>query len=541
MIILLLLLSISGAADSTGEEAFPSFYAEAQPFLAAIKNTRASPLPQKITGATVPHHLLAADLLAEAFARIATQGYRRIIILSPDHFSRSRTPVAVARRDFQTVFGTLAADGAAVRRLLTNDLVSPANLFSHEHGVQALLPFVAHHFPGAKIVALAIRNSARPAEWDSLAQTLAPLLTADTLLLQSTDFSHYLPWAEARQRDQETLRVLSGGDPQAVLGLKEPDHLDSKAAQYLQLSLQGQVFQARPTVTGNRNSQEYTAAPLKKTTSYIIQLYSRENLPIPGTERCFFAGDTFCGRYLAAKLARKEWREGLVAKVLGITQGAGLIVNLEGVVMLKCQPVLGPFDLCMEADLCLPLLHRLNVQAVSLANNHRDDFGRDCYREMVRILKAAGIVTLENRAIHDFRRFRLAAFTDVDNHTPQKTALLRQEDLGGLAAAGRDKPLFAFMHWGQEYSQEPGDREQALSAALESRGVELIIGSHSHRAGQLVCRQQSCLAFSLGNFIFDQNRPEVSGALLEVIFFSQGTYFLRWHPLGNLYLRISAG
>ena len=53
--------------------------------------------------------------MAEAFARISAQGYRRIIILSPDHFSRSPTPFAVSRRNFQTALGTLVIDEAAVQ------------------------------------------------------------------------------------------------------------------------------------------------------------------------------------------------------------------------------------------------------------------------------------------------------------------------------------------------------------------------------------------------------------------------------------------
>jgi len=537
LLLLALLLSGCAAPDPSGEEFFPPFYGDAHPFLTAIQNTRASPLPQKITGITVPHHLLAADLIAEAFTRAAKQDYRRIIILSPDHFDRSRTPAAVAVRGFQTVLGSLAADGDAVRRLLGNNLVSPSHLFSHEHGVQALLPFAAHYFPRAKIVALALKASAGPKEWDSLARTLAPLLTPDTLLLQSTDFSHYLPRAAARKRDQETLRLLSGGNPQEVVDLREPDHLDSRAAQYLQLRLQNQVYQSRPLVTGNRNSQDYTRERLEKTTSYIVQLYSPEHLAIPGLKRTFFGGDTFCGRHLAKKLARKDWQDALVARVLKITGGASLIVNLEGVVMPQAREDTGPYALSMTASLTLPLLKRLNVQAVSLANNHTNDFGPGSYRRMKRLLREVGILTLDNLAIHDFRNFRLAALTDLDNDNLQKSALLRKEDLRGLLEAPRDKPLFAFIHWGQEYAQDPGPREEVLIAALESRGVELIIGGHSHRAGNLLCRDRTCVAFSLGNFIFDQNRPEVSGALLEVIFFPQGTYFLRWHPLGNLYLQ----
>jgi poly-gamma-glutamate capsule biosynthesis protein CapA/YwtB (metallophosphatase superfamily) len=129
----------------------------------------------------------------------------------------------------------------------------------------------------------------------------------------------------------------------------------------------------------------------------------------------------------------------------------------------------------------------------------------------------------------------LAAGTDLDNRQEPLRALLTDTDLARFEAVPPDKPRFAFLHWGQEFTATPGPREQALAARIKARGVELIIGSHPHRAGALTGDRQQCLAFSLGNFIFDQRRPGVSGALLEVIFYPQGTYFLRLHPLGNLY------
>ena len=515
--------------------AFPPFYPEAQPFLSAIRLTKSAPLPQRLTGLTVPHHLLAADLIAAAFALASRQDYRRIIILSPDHFGRSLTPFAVSLRNFQTVMGQVTIDTAAVDRLRENPLVSASNLFSHEHGVRALLPFIAHYFPQARVVAVAIHRASQPSQWDSLAQTLAPLLTPDTLLLQSTDFSHYLPWPQARRYDQETLRVLSLGDPAAVTGLSQPQHLDSRGAQYLQLRLQKQVHQARPTVVASRNSQEYTAQPLTSTTSYLVQVYSPENLPINGVQSFWFAGDTFFGRYLADKLARRPWREGLVNRVRQLTGGAPLIVNLEGVMMAECPANPGPLELCMAARPTLDLLKDLNVVAVSLANNHSHDFGDSAWRTMQRLLTDAGITVLENRAVKDLGPFRLAALTDLDNRKAPFRALLADADLPRFEAIKPDKPRFAFLHWGEEFSATPGPREQALAARLAGGGVELIIGSHPHRAGGLTGDHRQCLAFSLGNFIFDQRRQGVSGALLEVIFYPQGTYFLRLHPLGNLY------
>ncbi|MGP8050323.1 MAG: AmmeMemoRadiSam system protein B [Desulfobaccales bacterium] len=534
-LILLLAATCSSPDQPPGEGAFPPFYPDGRLFLAAIHHCRVQPLPQKISGLTVPHHLLAADLMAAAFARVQGHNYRRIVILSPDHFHRSRSPFAVTCRDFDTALGRVATDRAAVRQLLNNPLVAESSLFSHEHGVQVLLPFIAHYCPSALIVPIAIRNSSQPADWDSLARTLAPLLTPETLLVQSTDFSHYLSAPEARRRDQETLRVLSGGDPREVLSLRQPDHIDSLGCQYLQLLLQRQVFGAGPTVIANRNSQDYTTEPVKRTTSYIVQLYSAAPLSVEGLQSYFFGGDTFCGRQVAARLATQASREALVKQIVKITGGQPLILNLEGVLQEKCPEAPGPYTLCMESSLALPLLSGLHVRAVSLANNHSFDLGEDAYRAMRRLLADSGFACLENRRVLDLGAFYLAGFSDVDNQSAEKTARLTRQDLEGLDGLQRDKPLFALIHWGREFADAAGPRERALAALLEEKGVEVVIGCHSHRAGRLEGTRRSCRIFSLGNFLFDQESPRVSGVLLEAVFFPQGTYFLKVHPLNNLF------
>ncbi|MCK9378149.1 MAG: AmmeMemoRadiSam system protein B [Syntrophobacterales bacterium] len=534
-LILLLAGACSGPDQPQGKGAFPPFYLNSGLFLAPIHHCRVQPRPQQINGVTVPHHLLAADLIAAAFARLQGHHYRRIIILSPDHFHRSRSAFAVTLRDFDTVLGRVANDRAAVRQLLSNPLVSESALFSQEHGVRALLPFIGHYFPQTPVVPLAIRGNSRPADWDSLARTLTPLLTPDTLLAQSTDFSHYLTPAQARRMDQETLRVLSRGSPRQVLALTEPDHLDSKGCQYLQLLLQRRVYHAGPMVIANRNSQEYTSEPLQRTTSYIVQLYSAEPLPAEGAQSYFFGGDTFCGRYVAKKLSNPAYRAALVRQVLKITGGRPLILNLEGVLAEKCPKSPGPYTLCMQNALTLPLLKELHVRAVSLGNNHSHDLGEKAYAAMRRRLSEQGIACLENRQVLDLGPFDLAGFTDVDNQSEQKTALLTRMDLAGLDSLKKDKPFFTLIHWGREFSDTAGPREQALAALLEKKGVEVIIGCHSHRASVLEGARHSCRIFSLGNFLFDQARPPVSGILLEAVFFRQGTYFLKVLPLNNLY------
>ena len=106
-LLLLLWQTVCGAGTNNANgsdpqpiKPFPALFQQAELFTAALDHSRAQPFDQRITGITVPHHLLAVDLIADAFRRLAGQHYERIILLSPDHFSRSGSLFATTRRSF---------------------------------------------------------------------------------------------------------------------------------------------------------------------------------------------------------------------------------------------------------------------------------------------------------------------------------------------------------------------------------------------------------------------------------------------------------
>ena len=83
--------------------------------------------PPGVTGITVPHHLLAADLIARGFWAASGSGYDRIILISPDHFDKVAHGFATTRHDLDTVYGSIATDAPAVERLLGGSARSPAS------------------------------------------------------------------------------------------------------------------------------------------------------------------------------------------------------------------------------------------------------------------------------------------------------------------------------------------------------------------------------------------------------------------------------
>lgn len=547
--LLFLLFVISAPLAAADEAAIPSLYGDDAIFTKSIAAAENLDIPpQQVSGLTVPHHLLAADLIARAFVIARDNRYDRIVVLTPDHFKRARRPFATTRLPFDTVFGRVPTDAGTVDALLADGaLIEESDLFLREHGIGAVLPYVAHFFPDTPIVPIAVAIGSNRGEWDALVAALDPLVTERTLILQSTDFSHYLPLSEAVLRDQETLNVIAADDIDAVTKLRQPQHLDSRGSQYIQMRLQADHFGAAPVVIANSNMQFYVDTEVDETTSYVVQIYpahegaKRVNLAgyVDGQVLCF-AGDTFFGRHLAPIVAQPAIRERLLAEIDAILHGCPLVLNLEGVTVPELPTGLGARQLAMPEGLTLDWLKRLNVVAVSIANNHSRDLGDEPRAVMAAALRGAGIVVLDGVEAADLGPLRALALTDLDNSGDPHTALVTGADLEAVTRSSAAPPLAAFMHWGTEYAAAPEARENGLIDALRQAAVALIVGAHPHVASaglKALAGGESLLAYSLGNFLFDQPGGQSTGAVLEVRFFPQGTFFARQIPIPNFYDR----
>ncbi len=260
-------------APSSAPGPVPALYDDASAFLSPMMQAKGEPSVAAVTGITVPHHLLARDLIAEAFRFASSSRPRQVLLLSPDHFFLGRTDVSVSDRDFSTVFGAVRADRAAAAALAALPSVSTGDFFAREHGLQAELPFIRRIFPDAEVIALTFKESTPAATLDAVVGALEKALDRDALVVQSTDFSHYLPAAQADARDAQTVAALEKGDPAAILALDQPANLDSTAAQYVQSRLQKEFFGSHLVILARRNSQAYADGPVASTTSYIVQAY----------------------------------------------------------------------------------------------------------------------------------------------------------------------------------------------------------------------------------------------------------------------------
>ena len=78
--------------------------------------------------------------------------------------------------------------------------------------------------------------------------------------------------------------------------------------------------------------------------------------------------------------------------------------------------------------------------------------------------------------------------------------------------------IIAMPHWGDEYVLLPNKSQRDLADWLFAHGVDHIIGGHPHVVEPIEVREQNgekhLLAYSLGNFVSNQSRPNTDGGTM---------------------------
>ncbi len=202
---------------------------------ARFDQARALPAPKvdpkscaSVKGALVNHHALASDLLWKLFRRLTScrPEIKRVIILAPDHFFQGQTTITTAKVRYQWGKKQILVEEAAVNQLLRAKIAtSQPAIFQKEHAVGALIPFLMETAPNAKIVPIVVRSDVSRKDAERLSEELKKLLNKDTVLIVSSDMSHYFPEKIALRKDQETLRAFDQSAAAFFWSAKD-DHLD---------------------------------------------------------------------------------------------------------------------------------------------------------------------------------------------------------------------------------------------------------------------------------------------------------------------------
>ena len=170
-----------------------------------------------------------------------------------------------------------------------------------------------------------------------------------------------------------------------------------------------------------------------------------------------------------------------------------------------------------------------SVDAVTIANNHSQDYGQTGYDSTVATLQAAGIPFAERDSSCVFTTengLKIGMYAAV--YYVLDTQVITAE-IASLKEQGCDLVIFA-PHWGVEGTYRPTQAQVDLAHAVIDAGADIVWGSHPHVLQPIETYNDGIIYYSLGNFSFGGNGypRDYDTALLqqEVIRAADGTVTL---------------
>lgn len=489
-------------------------------------------------GGITSHHVPTAfPLLAEFYSRLKnTKNIDTFIILGPDHWEKGRADVSISKADFVTPFGKLSPDVDMINKLEESRFVVHDESPFEDHSIHSQLLFIAKLFPDAKIVPIVFRSSTANEYAEKLGDLIASLSGPNTFVVGSVDFSHYLNEEQARPLDARSATILAGIDPR-LAGLTRADSPASLTALVAAVKKMGATASI-PIGDGSFNSADFSNVD-DFTTGYVVQFFGNKKEKQSYNTRdgtMLFVGDIMLSRSVGALIEKKGDYNLPFINIADFLKSADLtFANLENPVSSRGVNVGSKYSFRADPR-TIEGLKYAGFNIVSIANNHMWDYGREAFLDTMTHLREAGIDFVgggnnskeaHQPVIKDVKGTKVAflAYTEFLQSViaGKNSAGITRWDMEQMkkdiiAAQNESDLVVVSFHWGDEYQTKHNLKQEQFAKAAIDAGADLIIGHHPHVVQEVEQYKEGWIAYSLGNFVFDQNfsKETMSGLALLV-------------------------
>ncbi|MFH1841535.1 MAG: CapA family protein [Candidatus Nealsonbacteria bacterium] len=213
-----------------------------------------------------------------------------------------------------------------------------------------------------------------------------------------------------------------------------------------------------------------------------------------------------------------------------------LFGNLEGPISDKGEKVGSIYSFRADPKAVEGLVFA-GFDILSLANNHILDYQKTALEDTISILEENGIIytgagvlaeeafslkIIESKGV----KIGFFSYTNLGSETWKNigVAWVSEEDFKKVkedisSAKEKVDVLIVSLHAGEEYQEEPTDFQKSFSEMAIDAGANLVLGHHPHVVQRVEKYNSGWIAYSLGNFVFDQGFSEETkeGLLLEVV------------------------
>ncbi len=180
-----------------------------------LSNASKHSSPQQPHIIIVPHagYQYSAQVAAQAYQKLVpfAKNIKRVFILGPSHFAPVNGAALSDADFFKTPLGLVKINKKINEKLAHNPLFHyQKSAHAKEHSLEVQLPFLQKVLKKFTIIPIAYGNI----EPEQLAEALSPFVNANnTLLVVSSDLSHYLDYDKAQNLDAQTTEQVDQNIP----------------------------------------------------------------------------------------------------------------------------------------------------------------------------------------------------------------------------------------------------------------------------------------------------------------------------------------
>mgnify|MGYP003440266385 CR=1 FL=1 len=273
-------------------------------------------------------------------------------------------------------------------------------------------------------------------------------------------------------------------------------------------------------------------------TDWVKQRMDIPDIRTPDFVTLNFTGDMMLDRGVKSSVRKNFDNDyGALFENLGMLKKADIsFTNLEGTASDVGVDGKSLYSFHMDPTV-VPAIAGSGIDVVSMANNHVGDWGVESYIDTLARLKenqihytGGGMNSAEAEEPVIIEKYGVKigylGFSDVGPVWMKAT-----EDNAGLLLASNPRfdeiiknasqkvdHLVVSFHWGDEYKTVHNARQEELAHKAIDAGAKIIIGHHPHVTQDVEIYKDGYIAYSLGNFIFDQSFSQntMQGMLLEI-------------------------
>lgn len=177
----------------------------------AQKKSSTNPLRMMV----VPHAGIdySGETAAYAYKQIENDDYNKVILIGPSHYYAFTDAALLSVGEWETPWGNVPIDSDLAQKILSPDqnIIDDPSEYNNEHSIELQVNFLKKVLGNFKIVPILL---SQPSDEliSALAYRIALNMDDKTLIVISSDLSHYPDYETANRVDKQTIGAILSGD-----------------------------------------------------------------------------------------------------------------------------------------------------------------------------------------------------------------------------------------------------------------------------------------------------------------------------------------